>query len=343
MITQIKVGLRRLINTSILFKIMILIFTLLKPQSIYSEIYSELIYGTDSITGQWQDVILLDRKVKLADKIGQSAKIKIDIPEDDYYKIYLHLYYKWEETCPKIDFTIKNAGKEFTGAVNLETNRIAPEIGGRLVFKTLETTGPLYLTKGFAEINLTLKSITSFWKQNAELKNSNGVVAIDYIFIQPVIFKGGKAISLDIIEAESFRGNWRIENFDNSERTGILKTSSRNAVSNLTVYTPFSHLFDIYVLVKIKKKEVFIKGIQRLIQQKEQGLKIKICNNTFNFRKKISLNNLNSKWQLFNVGKIYLVKDRYQFSIISDNPFSNQISMDFFILIPIKNEKHAEM
>ncbi len=328
----------------IIFKIAIYIYLItFEPRyAICSEIEQELIYDADSIVGDWRDTILFDRKVKLADKINQSANIKVDIPKDGYYKIYLHLYYKWKETCPKIDFVITNTDKKIAGSITLETNRIAPEMAGRWVFKVLETPKLLYLTKGCTEISLTLKSIASFWKQNAELKNLNGVVAIDYIFMQPVIFKNDKSISLDIIEAESFRGNWHIENFDNSEQTGVLKTSSRNTVSNLTVYIPFSHLFDIYVLVKVKKNEVFIKRIQRLIQQKKQSLKIKICDAIFNFRKEVSLNNLNSKWQLFNVGKIYLVKNGYQFSIISDNPFSDQISMDFFILIPVKNEKYAE-
>ncbi len=299
---------------------------LLIPAFLYAEVTSSLIFDASSIKGDWQDAIFLNRSVKLADKVGQKATLKIEVPKDGYYKIYLHLYYKWEKTCPKIDFVIINANKRFAGSLALETNRIAPEIYGRWVFKVLETPRPIYLKEGLAKISLTLKSIDSFWLEEKALNTTTGVVAIDYIFLQPIIFDNKKVMSMDIIEAESFRGDCLVKNFDIVEKTGFIDIPSKKSTFR-TIRIPYSGLFDIYALIKLANK-----------QKENNFLKIEVSNEKYKFFKTILLSFDNTKWQLQHIGKVFFENDVYNFKIYGRD--NNKISIDFLLFIPTQNQKN---
>jgi hypothetical protein len=321
------------------FIILALFIMILGPSNTYPGIPSKLIYSSDSISGEWKDVVITGRNAKLVDEIDKTSEVKIDIPKDGYYKIYLHLYYKWQETCPKIDFIIKNADKKSTGSITLETNRIAPEMDGRWIFKTLEPNKPLYLKKGEAEISLTLKSTSSYWKQGSKISTAMGVIAIDYLIVQPVIFENGNFMSLDITEAESFKGEWDIKTFDYYERAGVLETTLKKGCSSSTLHIPFQSNFDIYALVKLsqnsaKKNNLRIAKIKDAAQQKTK-LKVMLSNKKYNLIKEVELNNSNSGWQLLYVGELCLDKGGYCFSVTGDNFNENQIDIDYFIFSPI--------
>ncbi|MFH2136960.1 MAG: hypothetical protein ABII88_00440 [Candidatus Omnitrophota bacterium] len=162
--------------------------TLAEPQS-----YS---FAAIKANGAWDKAKIDDREAIITDKAKANAYIKIEVPQDGIYQLYIGLYHNWRKFCPYLYVeAVDSNRKKFSGYVYSEPRWYMEKGQGRWEFRSPSATPFWRLTKGEMKIKFWLVAMNSCWEhKEVEVED---LVAVDEFVLIP--FNENTRIQYNII------------------------------------------------------------------------------------------------------------------------------------------------
>ena len=310
---------------------------------------SPLVIDVTASKSAWEKDILTDRKVIFTNKSFEIAEIQTDIPTAGKYQLFAYAHHNWRQATVRIYAeAVDSEGIIHKGYHKIENIwYLSQEAKGRWFFISLTQDPYWNLPKG----RLQLK----FWVAGNDSPHGNTIVpmesrvSIENFFLIPVEDYEGATYLPGVIYPETGEGSWNIISYHQKYATNLIETNRNGSVLSckttipvpghyqiwFSVLSPLNNSLEITVkneasdlLERNTKRPLLIRALQgavfwpRTYKAKKHKFNIKL--------------NGKEEWMIIPTQTLYLDKGTH--SIILKKLGSNQIMIDFFMILPLSEE-----
>lgn len=273
--------------------------------------------------GQWQKGIILDREVIFTDKNDAVFRIGFDVPWEGDYQLYAYVHQGWREYSPFIYVEAEDSrGIRHTGYMFFEDCwYISENSPGRWLMHSPSATPFWHLAEGELSLKFRVCGKSSVWEaQDTEMQDT---VAIETLFLVPVISDDKQIISMEVVEPEFGAGSWDIYEYSDRYASGVIS-------SNLAGQTSYSE-------INIPVSGDYI-GALSIRADGSYRIKISFENGKVSHKVIIEGEEASSLWKLRYFGPIYLRKGKYTLefkNLLTKAKEISETSIDYLMLIPL--------
>lgn len=290
------------------------------PLNFYLWAQSPLVIDVTASKSAWEQDILTDRKVIFTNKPFEIAEIQTDIPSAGKYQLFAYAYHNWRQATPRIYAeAVDSEGIIHKGYHKIENIwYLSQEDKGRWFFISLTQDPYWNLPKG----KLQLK----FWVAGNDSPHGNTIVpmesrvSIENLFLIPIIESDGGSYLPGVIYPESGEGNWNVSPYHPKYATNLIESNRNGSLFSCKATIPVSGYYRIWfsVLSPLNNRLTII-------------VKNRLKKNKFNIKLEGK-----EEWTIIPTQTLYLDKGTH--SIILKKLGSNQMMIDFFMILPISEE-----